>query len=531
MPTPAADRRRPRPPGHAFNPAVQPLPRYAIDPLAQVPYAEEDQGYAACDIDKYHGWGREPSTAASGPGARRWRLRPRPTSAHTAPAGLQIGLRRRRLRKVVGVQVALALPEPFVGRAALVAQVRGHRLHGLLRQRALRRPERERGRIALGSGRDVKGRVRERQLRLGQADEIHRVLRGDRERQGLRVGQPHVLARQNDQPPGNEARILPAPEHLCQPVERGVGIPSPAALDEGGNRVVVLVLVGVVADAALAREHLQLRGRDRRALGQAERDDLEGVQRAPQVAVAEDRQVGKDRRVGRDATRAQAAVGVGQGPGEHPRDRRRRQGLQAEQVAAGQQRGVDVETRVVRGRADQPHAALLDVRQQQVLLRLVEPVQLVDEKDRRRLRPAPGRRENLAQLGDIRHHGVQADEPAAGLVGDRLGDARLARAGRAVENQRAEAILGHEPGQEAARAQKMLLADHLVQPARPHPGGQGAGASRAPEVPPGAGKTPSGRARPWAGRPSSGFAGKSASRETSSSKKSVWSGSFMPALL
>jgi hypothetical protein len=137
----------------------------------------------------------------------------------------------------------------------------------------------------------------------------------------------------------------------------------------------------------------------------------------------------------------------------------------------------------MRGRADQPHGALLDIGQQQVLLRFVETMQLVDEKDGRRLRPAPGRRQNPAQFRDIGHDGVDPHEPTPGLVGDGLRDARLAAARRPVKEQGAETVLRHEPGQQRARLQNMRLPDHLAQLARPHPRRQ----------------RPPGRPRRWSG--------------------------------
>ena len=45
---------------------------------------------------------------------------------------------------------------------------------------------------------------------------------------------------------------------------------------------------------------------------------------------------------------------------------------------------VDLERRILGGRADQPDVARLDVRQESVLLRLVEAMNLVDEDDRPR---------------------------------------------------------------------------------------------------------------------------------------------------
>jgi hypothetical protein len=141
---------------------------------------------------------------------------------------------------------------------------------------------------------------------------------------------------------------------------------------------------------------------------------------------------------------AEAPLAVGQGKREHSGDRLGRQGLQPKQVAAGKKRRVDVEAGVVRGCADQADHPLLDVGEQEVLLRLVEAVQLVDEEDRARAGHAPGYAEDLAELSHVGHDRVHADEPALRLARDRLGDARLAGPRRPIEEERAEVVLGHE---------------------------------------------------------------------------------------
>ncbi len=56
--------------------------------------------------------------------------------------------------------------------------------------------------------------------------------------------------------------------------------------------------------------------------------------------------------------------------------------MQHEDLAARQQRAVQLEGRVFRGRADQHHGAVLDIGQEAVLLRAVEAMDLVDEEQR-----------------------------------------------------------------------------------------------------------------------------------------------------
>ena len=68
---------------------------------------------------------------------------------------------------------------------------------------------------------------------------------------------------------------------------------------------------------------------------------------------------------------------------------------------ARQQRRVDLERRVLGGRADEGEEARLDVRQEGVLLRLVEAVHLVDEEHRARGPAACARLRALDRLADV----------------------------------------------------------------------------------------------------------------------------------
>ena len=55
--------------------------------------------------------------------------------------------------------------------------------------------------------------------------------------------------------------------------------------------------------------------------------------------------------------------------------------LEDEDLAARQERGVDLERRILGGSADEGDETGLDVRQERVLLYLVEAMNLVDEQD------------------------------------------------------------------------------------------------------------------------------------------------------
>ena len=79
------------------------------------------------------------------------------------------------------------------------------------------------------------------ELRLGQAHVLDGVAGGDGHDEAPRVGHADVLAGQDDEAPGDEAGVLARLEHAGQPVEAGVGVAAPDALDERADHVVVLV--------------------------------------------------------------------------------------------------------------------------------------------------------------------------------------------------------------------------------------------------------------------------------------------------
>ena len=88
-------------------------------------------------------------------------------------------------------------------------------------------------------------------------------------------------------------------------------------------------------------------------------------------------------------------------------------------------------------------------------------------------------RESLLRLGDrgahVRdagHDRRQRRELGTDLPGEEPGEAGLARAGRAPEDEGSEVATGDAPAERPALADEVLLADELVEAARAHPGGQ-----------------------------------------------------------
>ena len=142
------------------------------------------------------------------------------------------------------------------------------------------------------------------------------------------------------------------------------------------------------------------------------------------------------------------------------------------ELRAREQRRVDLEVGVLGRRADQRQQALLDRRQQRVLLGLVEAVDLVEEEDRRLVADAAallGPLDHRPHLGPAGVDGRLLLERAARRGGDDPRQGRLARPRRPVEDHRMGLARLDRSAQRRARAEQVLLADELVERPGAHP--------------------------------------------------------------
>ena len=199
---------------------------------------------------------------------------------------------------------------------------------------------------------------------------------------------------------------------------------------------------------------------------------LQHVQRDPRVAVRVSRQAGQRLVVGADRERAEPALPILERPPHDRHDLRGAERLQHVDLRSREERRVHFERRVLGRRADEDDVARFDAREERVLLRLVEAVDLVDEEDRPAAQ-APPRflrfRHDRANLLDAGEHRAERDEVGARDVRDQARERRLAGAGRAPEDDRLQAILLDRAAQRTPRADERLLPDELVQGPRPHP--------------------------------------------------------------
>ena len=127
------------------------------------------------------------------------------------------------------------------------------------------------------------------------------------------------------------------------------------------------------------------------------------------------------------------------------------------------------------GRANQSDGASLDVRQQNILLGLVEAVDFVDEEDGAASAGAlagDGGGEDAAEIGDGGLDPVESLEVADGALGDHFGEGGLSGTGRAEEDEGGEAVGFDEATERFAGGEEVALADILFQRAGPEPRGQ-----------------------------------------------------------
>jgi hypothetical protein len=119
------------------------------------------------------------------------------------------------------------------------------------------------------------------------------------------------------------------------------------------------------------------------------------------------------------------------------------QGAQLKDLRPGDQRGVDEKKRVVGGRTHQTDHAALHIRKQDILLRFVEPVNLVDEDQGGLpgvLEPMRRRTQHSPHVRDIGFHAAQLLKSVLGLERNNLSQRGLTRPGRTVEDERLDAV-------------------------------------------------------------------------------------------
>ena len=114
---------------------------------------------------------------------------------------------------------------------------------------------------------------------------------------------------------------------------------------------------------------------------------------------------------------------------------------------------------------------MLHVRQQRVLLRLVEAMDLIDEQNRAHIAPPFLFRalDFLAQLTHAGQHGRERDETQSGPIGEQTRECGLARAGWAPEDHRGKLTTPLQDGRKRTLvAQQVCLSLEFLEAPWPH---------------------------------------------------------------
>ena len=372
----------------------------------------------------------------------------------------KILLPRKALRGVVVVLIPLAVALPLHQlRRGIEDGHRRHRRAGRSRQRH-RLVEGGVDRVRFGRGGEIDRDLRQRQFALGRAQHLVGIARRDRQRQRLRVGHADILARHPDQPPCEEQRILARHQHARQIVQCSIGVRPPHRLVQRRDQIVVPVLL-LVVNRRPSLHHLQQRRLVEDFVGLGCKEHLlDQPQQRPPVAIGELEQPGPRLVVDR-----QFAPQRRLGPLCHLLELVRAERIEPQHLRSRQQRRIELETRILGGRADQHHCSVLHHRQKAVLLGAVEAVDFVDEQQR--LVPAhpleAGFLEHLLEVGHPRKHRRNLLEPIADFIREKPRDGGLARPRRSPQDQRAEPARGDHPPQRAVGTEQVPLADHFVE--------------------------------------------------------------------
>ena len=322
--------------------------------------------------------------------------------------------------------------------ALVLQEGRNRDIPGLF-HKSLRRPESALDRVTFWRRGTVYGRHGQREGAFRHADAFYGQKGGDCDVLGLRVGKAVVLSGEDDQPAGDILGVFAGRNHAGQIVQGSVRVRVPHGFDIGADEVIMIVSALVEPhDPGLGTFHddvcRDVNGSGRVRVG-GQGGQFYGVQRLPGVPVYNRGKIVHGLRVHVDIHVAEAPDGVGECSADDLQNVVFGQRLQFKDAGTGQQSAVDLEIGIFRCCADQRDDSLFYIRQQVILLGLVEPVDFINEQDCSPvfgLAEFDGLVDDFFHVGLARVGGVDGTEDRVGGVGDDGGDAGFSGSGRAI---------------------------------------------------------------------------------------------------
>ena len=327
----------------------------------------------------------------------------------------------------------------------------------------------------------VGSRVGEGNSRFRHSNEFNGLLRRDRERQRLRVGQSYIFAGENHDAARDEAKVFAGVQHFREPVNRAFLVGSAHALDESTDCIVVRVARAVVdnrflldalfGDCDREMDHAIFRFPWRRG----EHANFQRVQAFPRIPITHLCQMPSRVGIHLDPILAEAAFGIIQRAVDQFLQLLDTQRLELKNLRARNQRAVHIEKWVVSRSTDQAQISALHIWQENVLLRLVEVMNFVDEQNgflAGRSKPIRGSRHYPPHLRDVAFHSTEALEFRACHVRDDLRERRFTGAGRAGQNDGRQPVGLNRAPQKFSRREDVFLPDKFFKGARAHAGSE-----------------------------------------------------------
>ena len=329
--------------------------------------------------------------------------------------------------------------------------------------------------VGFGGAGQIQHRLRQRQFAFGAAQPFKRGggIVGNLQR--TRVGQPDVFPRHADNAARQITRVRAAVDHAAEPIKRGIWVRAAHGFVQGGDLVVKRFAAFVESAHGVAhilRGKIGIDSGDAARLGSV-KPLFQHIQEAARIAVGglaqQGQRFGFERQIlifGQllrfliQAVQAAFAQRF-----EHIHLRARKQG------------GIHFKRRVFRGRADKRNQPAFHMRQEGVLLRLVEAVDFID-KQNGALLPLPGRLGFLNRLADVFHarkHGGHGQKLCAEALRDNPRQRGFANTRAAPKQHGMRNAALHRHTQRFAFAGQMLLSQNIVQVLRTQPFGQRGG--------------------------------------------------------
>src|SRR5258706_2540893 len=366
---------------------------------------------------------------------------------------------------------------------ASVAQL-FHELRGCIAQMGRNRPRRvfrnERARaivrlvhrIRFRGTSKIDRRLRKRELAFRAAESLVGFASIERDTQRARIGEPDVLDRHSHYTATDVKRIRAPVEHAHQPVQGRIGVRASNGLVQRRDLVVERI-TALVEAAQVARErvlHPVAVDLFRAGVGRGRLDQFEQVEQSARVTVAK-----SDHPLARARVERESREDFTHGAVEQLPEFSLRETLEHVHRGARKQRA-DHFKRGVLGRgtyeSEQP---LLHEWQECVLLRLVEAVHFIHEKDG----ALSGRRQHLLgpphgvfDVSNAGKHGGKGDDLRVERVGHETRERRLADPRRPPQDHGMRLARLERKTQGLARSEQMLLPYEFVERFGPQGFGQ-----------------------------------------------------------